>query len=373
MKRPLLLPLVPLYAAGLALRELRLQRGWEPVRRLRYPVISIGNLSTGGSGKTPLAIALATLLSARGVQVDVLSRGYGRRSAVPLRVHLTGSPDDYGDEPPLIAREAGVPVYVSSERFDAGKLGESEWAAQEKSPTSVLGTSMAGDETTSPDYAPVSGHDFNRARIQPKGLGASAPEPPRVHILDDGFQHRQLARDVDLLLLNREDWHDHLLPAGNLRESLHAAKRADVIAIPANDPGFESELRAWGWRSPIWRIRRRMEVPHIEGPVAAVCGIARPDQFFGGLEQAGLTLAFRKAFADHHRYTSQDIDALNQAMRLSAATAILTTEKDRVRMGNLVTSPPLQTVPLRTEIEDETAVLDWLAARLPSPAADVSL
>ena len=84
---PLLLPLVPLYAAGLALRELRLTRGWEPIRRLRHPVISIGNLSTGGSGKTPLAITLARLLSARGFHVDVLSRGYGRNGREPAQVH----------------------------------------------------------------------------------------------------------------------------------------------------------------------------------------------------------------------------------------------------------------------------------------------
>lgn len=321
MKRPLLLPLVPLYAAGLALRELRLERGWEQVRRLGHPVISIGNLSTGGSGKTPLTIALARLLHAKGFRVDVLSRGYGRQSRVPLRVDPTGSPDEYGDEPLLIAREAGVPVYVAAERYDAGRLAEGE---------------------------------------------SSVSDPRHVHILDDGFQHRQLARDVDILLLNRDDWHDHLLPAGNLRESLTAARRATVIAIPASDAGFESDLRAWGWNGPIWRIRRRMEVPRIDGSVAAFCGIARPDQFFAGLEQAGLTIAFRKAFADHHRYTSQDVDALNQAVRSSRVTAVLTTEKDRVRMGNFATSLPLQAVLLRTEIEDETAVLDWLAARLPN-------
>ena len=104
MKRPLLLPFVPLYAAGLQLRELRISRGWEPIRRLRRPVISIGNLSTGGSGKTPFAITLARLLSQRGFHVDVLSRGYGRRSAVPLRVDIDGSADQYGDHKEVWAR-----------------------------------------------------------------------------------------------------------------------------------------------------------------------------------------------------------------------------------------------------------------------------
>src|SRR5215469_7447909 len=132
---------MPLYAVGLRLREMSLQRGWEPTRRLTYPVISIGNLSTGGSGKTPLAIALAKLLSARGFQVDVLSRGYGRRSAVPLRVDLYGSADQFGDEPLLIAREAGVPVYVAPDRYDAGRLAESEWS------TGHVGTLQSGFET----------------------------------------------------------------------------------------------------------------------------------------------------------------------------------------------------------------------------------
>jgi tetraacyldisaccharide 4'-kinase len=328
MKRPLLLPLVPIYAAGVALRELRLRRGWERVRRLCYPVISIGNLSTGGAGKTPLTIALARLLTANGFHVDVLSRGYGRSGKEAVRVDPNGNAEQYGDEPLLIAREAAVPVYVAAERYEAGELAEVD--------------SVAIDEV-------------------------------RVHILDDGFQHRQLHRDVDVLLVNREDWQDRLLPGGNLREGLHAAMRASVIAIPASDVAFESELRDRGWSGTIWRVRRRMEVPQISGPVAAFCGIARPEQFFEGLKAAGLRLVMKKAFADHHRYTSQDVDALNKAIRSSAATAILTTEKDRVRISSVGTSLPLQTVPLRSEIEDETAVLEWLAARLSSRSADASL
>ena len=122
MKRPLLLPLVPLYAAGLALREMRLEHGWEKVRILWYPVISVGNLSTGGSGKTPLVIALAQLLGREGLRVDVLSRGYGRESRDAARVRSDGSAEEFGDEPLLIARRAGVPVWVAAERYEAGSL-----------------------------------------------------------------------------------------------------------------------------------------------------------------------------------------------------------------------------------------------------------
>jgi tetraacyldisaccharide 4'-kinase len=322
MKRPLLLPLVPLYAAGLALRELRIERGWEQVRRLRYPVISIGNLSTGGSGKTPLTIALVRLLAARGFHVDVLSRGYGRSSAVPLRVDVSGSAEEFGDEPLLIAHTAGVPVYVAAERHQAGMLAERE---------------------------ATTGADSSRLR---------------VHILDDGFQHRQLMRDIDVLLLNREDWHDCLLPAGNLREGLDAMKRATVIAIPADDAGLKTDLHARGWTGPIWRIRRRMDVPRIAGPVAAFCGIARPGQFFSGLRAAGITLASHQAFPDHHRYTAHNLETVLSTARSMNAASVITTEKDLVRIGSLASvfppDLPLKTAGLTEEIEDESAVATWI-------------
>src|SRR5579863_1078577 len=266
MKRPLLLPLVPLYAAGLALRDLRLTRGWEPIRRLRYPIISIGNLSTGGSGKTPLAIALARLLSACGFRVDVLSRGYGRKDTAPTRVRPDGTAEQYGDEPLLIARETGLPVYVAAERYDAGRLAESN---------------------ASPDDGSL-----------------------HVHVLDDGFQHRQLHRDIDILLVDCEDWHDQLLPAGNLRETSNATRRASALAIPADDSAFETEPRDWGWTGPIWRVRRRMEIPQVTGPVVAFCGIARPEQFFAGLKAAGVEIADRLAFRDHFSYRAADLNDL---------------------------------------------------------------
>jgi tetraacyldisaccharide 4'-kinase len=326
MKRPWLAPFIPLYAAGAALSNLRFEKGWAPVRRLRWPVVSIGNLSTGGSGKTPLTIALARLLIAQGFRVDVLSRGYGRRSALPLPVNPHGTAEEFGDEPLLIAREAGVPVYVAPRRYDAGLLAEAD-----KDP------------------------DQNQRR-------------PQVHILDDGFQHRQLARDVDILLLNRADWCDTLLPAGNLREPLAAAKRASIVAIPANDPDLEGELRDWGVQVPIWRLHRHMEVPAIEGPAVAFCGIARPGQFFAGLEAAGLHLAARTSFPDHHRYTARDMERLLAEARAVGAEGFVTTEKDAVRLGGLVSSIPadlpIKTARLMIEFADETAALDSLMSLL---------
>jgi len=359
--RALLLPLVPLYRLALAARELRLRWGFEPVRRLRYPVIAIGNLSTGGSGKTPLTIALAKALAQRGFQVDVLSRGYGRQSRLPARVHPDGTAEEFGDEPLLIARETGLPVYVAKQRYDAGLLAESKGTgfSPHTNPANDAGLLV---ESKGTGFSPY----INPANVE----GALAPEGNgrTVHLLDDGFQHRQLARDIDIALLNRHDWHDHLLPAGNLREPLKSIRRATVLAIPADDPRFESELRAWGWQGPIWRIKRTMDVPAIAGPVVAFCGIARPHQFFHGLESAGLTLAARKAFPDHHRYTAADLDELKTSALAAKASALLTTEKDFVRLAKLTaalpSSLPLIAARLHIEIENESTAIDWLVSSI---------
>jgi tetraacyldisaccharide 4'-kinase len=320
--RPFLLPLVPLYRLGLALRERKFQPGSSAIRRLRWPVISIGNLSTGGSGKTPLTIALAKAITARGVHVDVLSRGYGRRSALPLSVDRDGMVDKFGDEPLEIARAAQVQVFVAAERYQAGLLAE---------------------------------------RAASSGL----------HLLDDGFQHRQLARDIDILLLSSADLADHLLPAGSLREALDAAERANVIAIPSDEPEIEAEIKSRGWRAQVWRLHRHMEVPPLAGPVVVFCGIARPEQFFVGLEHAGVALAARFVFRDHHIYTAADLSRIAAGAQKAGATTLLTTEKDRVRLGaladSLPTTLPLQAIPLRIEIENEKAAIDWLVESVRGP------
>jgi tetraacyldisaccharide 4'-kinase len=326
--RRLLVPFVPVYRMALVAREWRLRHGWEAVRRLQHPVISVGNLSAGGAGKTPFVVALARALGKRGWAVDVLSRGYGRKDGHAARVDPAGTADKFGDEPLLIAREAGVPVYVARERYQAGMLAE----------------------------------------------GAADTCSCRVHILDDGFQHRQLDRDVNIVLLNREDWDDRLLPAGNLREPRSAAKRTDVIAIPENDGGLEEELLQWGFKGAIWRVRRRMDVPQVAGPVVAFCGIARQEQFFHGLEAAGLTLAGRMVFSDHHPYSHADVERLGRAARTAGASALVTTLKDRVRLGAVPdTELPILTAGLRVEIEDEERALEWLEGRLRDTARRPSL
>jgi tetraacyldisaccharide 4'-kinase len=321
--RRLLFPLIPFYRLALAWREFRLRSGIEPVRRLRFPVISIGNLSMGGAGKTPLVIALAQALTARGLSVDVLSRGYGRRSKLAARVSHEGSAEDFGDEPLLIARETGAPVYVAAQRYDAGLMAEEE---AEQAATRL------------------------------------------IHLLDDGFQHRQLARDVEILLINSRDWKDWLLPAGNLREPLEAARRSSVIAIPADELELEAALRVWGWTGPVWRLHRIMELPEITGPVAAFCGIARPEQFFAGLEEAGVEVAARFAFPDHFIYTRAALDELVANAKSAGAKTLITTEKDLARLGKmteyLAKTMPLAGARLCIKIENQDEAIDWLIARL---------
>jgi tetraacyldisaccharide 4'-kinase len=332
-ERPLLLPLVPAYRLALAARTLSLRAGFEQFRRLTRPVISIGSLSAGGAGKTPLTIALAKLLVSQGFHVDVLSRGYRRKDSKPARVRPDGSAEEFGDEPLLIARETGLPVYVAAQRYDAGLLAEKD---------------------EQPDRS-------RRA----------------VHLLDDGFQHRQLARDIDIVLVSRSDSREGLLPAGNLREPLGAALRASVAAIPADEPEVESSLRELGWKGIVWRLRRTMRVPSVEGPIAAFCGIARAEQFFHGLESAGLNVGLRATFRDHHPYTIRDLTRLLSSARDVGAAALITTEKDCVRLaplaGLLSDSLPILFARLQVEIEDEAGALQWLESHLKQASKRLSL
>jgi tetraacyldisaccharide 4'-kinase len=411
--RRLLLPLVPLYRLALALRELLLLVA--PARRLRFPVVSIGNLSTGGSGKTPLTIALARALVRRGIRVDVLSRGYGRQGQWIDRVDENGSAEDFGDEPLLIARATGVPVYVAPQRYDAGLQAEADAKAEaeaglpaaqpepndsqlketekteekpadqiETNPSSAApdteGLKTGAEPAESSNDLPPEVAPEEKSPIQ---AAASAAEkeadqkPLHVHLLDDGFQHRQLDRDVNILLLNQRDWTDRLLPAGNLREPREALSRADVLAIPDNEPELEVALHFWGWSGPVWRLSRSMELPAVVSPVAAFCGIAHPDQFFEGLEDNGLDVPLQLTFPDHYPYTVSVLEELIAEARQKEVTAIITTEKDLVRMGNLASlfprSMPLVIARLRVKIEQQQAAIDWLVNRLLPPPPCPSL
>jgi len=317
-----LAPLVPLYAAAVGVKNLAYGKGWARRRQLRGPVVSIGNLSVGGSGKTPLTIRLAQLLHERGVAVDALSRGYGRLSRAVSRVIAGGSAEEFGDEPLLIAQAAGVPVYVGASRYAAGVLAES---------------------------------------------GAAGPV---LHLLDDGFQHRQLARDVDIVVLHAEDFSDRLLPAGRLREEFSSLSRAQIVAMRDEDRDLEPELRRRGFAGSVWWMERRLEVPAVTR-VVAFCAIAREGEFFSGLRAAGIEVRAMRAWRDHHRYTQADIAELVEMRRQHEAEAFLTTEKDLMRLPGewramLESAAPLHAARLVVRLSDEARAIDEVLGFLPA-------
>jgi tetraacyldisaccharide 4'-kinase len=364
MKRPWLLPLVPLYRAALAIKHVFYSLRLSKSQSLQAPVISIGSVSAGGAGKTPVVLLLARLLQEHGLRVDVLTRGYGRTGTGVERVQLdVNSPDRaaaaerFGDEAVLIAARSGVPVYVASERYKAGLLAEAEHAAR---------TSMASDS----DF-----HGADRKTGEVRGRMAGL-----VHLLDDGLQHQRLARTIDVVLLTLRDVHDCLLPAGDLREPWRHALQADILIIRDDEakilmPLLERTTR--GRELPVvWVIRRTLRLQDVscDQPLFAFCGIARPDSFWSMLEAEGLNLRGRLAFPDHHRFTGQDIDAVLSAARRATddsagAAGFLTTEKDRVRLtaaqvARLQQLGPVYSPELAVELLDQQAALQSLLDRL---------
>jgi tetraacyldisaccharide 4'-kinase len=320
----LLTPLQLPYAVVLGVKNLAYERRWLRTCRLGWPVVSVGNLSVGGAGKTPVVLALAEMLRSEGMQVDILSRGYGRRSAIPVeRVETVGDAARFGDEPLLLARTAGVPVYVGASRYAAGCLAEQEASA----------------------HSSVNG----------------------VHLLDDGFQHRKLARTFDIVVLHPSDGAGRLLPAGRLREPLRALRRADLLLLREDDTATEAALERAGILAPRMRLRRELTVPSLAGPAFAFCGIAHPEEFFRQLRSAGVTLSGTLAFRDHHRFTPRDLEAL--VARAKGSAALLTTEKDLVRLSaeartRLSACAPLLSAGLRVRFADAEGLAALLQARL---------
>jgi tetraacyldisaccharide 4'-kinase len=296
-------PLSALYGAGVGLRNALYDRGTLSVRRLQAPVVSIGSISAGGAGKTPFLILLGELLRQRGVAFDVLSRGYGRKTKGVKLVDAAGSAEEFGDEPLLIARKLGVPVIVGEDRFAAGQFAEEKFASQ-------------------------------------------------AHLLDDGFQHRGLARDFDVVLITQRDMHDTLLPTGRLREPHSSLPRASALVFldDASAEGFpvrQGQL--------VWRVARGIVPPQTKEACFAFCGIARPENFYTELDKAGVRVTGTRAFRDHHAYTAQDVEALYRQGQQSGAAAFVTTEKDTVNLGEFAERlRPLHVVAVKMEFEPDS-------------------
>jgi tetraacyldisaccharide 4'-kinase len=314
-------PLTGLYTGATAIRNLLYDRRVLATRRLERPVVSVGNLSVGGAGKTPFVIALGELLLARGIRFDILSRGYGRVTRGVRVVDPGGNASDCGDEPLLIARKLGVPVTVGESRYAAGVVAEQKFDSQ-------------------------------------------------LHILDDGFQHRSLARDFDIVLMTARDFDDRLLPAGRLREPLSALARADAITLPDDLVGQSfsvHELTIENLRQQgklVWRMQRKLNVaPDVASPVA-FCGIARPQQFFAQVHDAGITPAAEVVFRDHHSYHKKDIDRLLAMRSKTGAIGFLTTEKDAVNLGPLQAHlDPLAVASLCLTLDAPNEILNAILAK----------
>ncbi len=319
-------------------------------RRLNHRVISVGNLSVGGSGKTPVVETLARLLRNHGDRPVILTRGYGRRDptegvlVVSDGTRVLEPVTRSGDEPQLLARNVpGVPVLVSADRYIAGLFAEKHFQ-------------------------------------------------PTVSILDDGFQHLQLERDVDLLLVSPADLDDRVLPAGRLREPIDAAQFADAVLVSDADVDIETvaatllhhkAFRIVPYYEPIWRVRKdppyvervdppyvdRVDPPYVDRVgrvlsdpatrVVAFAGIARPARFFNALRSLGYDVARELTFRDHHWYTARDLETIRAAARDVNTDFIVTTEKDAVRCDMDVA-----VLQMTVSIEPAAQFTEWLLGRL---------
>lgn len=321
-------PLSSLYAAVARYRRRSYAAHPDRRRRLAHPVISIGNLAVGGRAKTPLTATIAATLLAHGERPAILSRGYARRIAgddtVVVRdpAGLRADVDRSGDEPMMLARRLdGVAVVISADRYVAGRLAEEQFGCT-------------------------------------------------VHVLDDGFQHFRLHRDLDIVVMAGEDLEDpRTLPFGRLREPLDALRDADAVVALDDAP-----VQGLAPGRPIWRARRALDCARCAEPygalaqpsagsVVAVAGIARPERFFTDLRAAGWPISRTIAFRDHHAYSAGDLAHIFEVARVEGASLVVTTEKDLVRLLPFRPFPlAVAWVPLIVRVEPAETFEQWLVA-----------
>jgi len=298
----LLVPLSLVYSFGVRIRNFCYRAGWLPVDALPRPVISVGNLTVGGTGKTPATLWLAEELARRGYRVAILSRGYHRTASTAVVLEcpeLCSRPpwraEKVGDEPAMMAQLHGQRVGVARKRVEAGQLL------------------------------------LQQGRLD-------------IFILDDGFQHRQLRRDLDLVVLGRE-WEGWLMPAGPFREPRSAVGRAHLYLITGARERWSVFLdrqapgARWffGTLEPrcllAWRGGEWVELPVnllSQARVLAVCAIAQPERFYGMLRENKAQVVGMLEFPDHHRYSLKDWQRICRAAQ--DADWIVTTEKDLVKL-----------------------------------------
>ena len=237
------------------------------------------------------------------------------RRALGQRVRLVdpaGLPREFGDEPLLIARKLQAPVIVGEDRYEAGRFAESKFG-------------------------------------------------PQLHLLDDGFQHRALVRDFDIVLVTPQDAKDQLLPSGRLREALSSLRRADAVALSsgASADSFPVDGKL------VWRVRRGILPQNVPPRPVAFCGIARPQNFVLQLKTANIEPVAEAFYRDHHAYSEQDVRELLALKQRSEAGGFVTTEKDAVNLGGYLSAlSPLAVVPVKMELSDAANAVDTMLQKI---------
>jgi tetraacyldisaccharide 4'-kinase len=340
-----LAPLGTLYGAAMRTRSALYRRGLLKASRLNAPVISVGNITTGGTGKTPLVEWVARALAGEGRKVCILTRGYGRehshsRVVVSDRRTILANVAEAGDEPLLLATTLlGLAAVICDlDRFSAGK-----WATKE----------LAAD----------------------------------VFVLDDGFQHLRLARNLNIVTIDATNpWgRGHVLPYGRLREPRRGLSRADCVVITRADqagnldslreavaqlsherPIFTSRMKVRGLRLLEDHFRGKTDVSDrsIERPIAGFCAIGNPLGFIRQLEGRGYDPSFVQEFPDHHQYDQSDVDALVQKAKRAGARSLITTAKDAVKLRSLSFDLPCYVLEIEIRIDDEDKVLELIRAAI---------
>jgi len=340
MLRWLLAPLAPLYGAAVRLRNHAFGRHPERAERVGVPVVAVGNLTTGGTGKTPVTLQLAEALEAAGWRPGIVSRGYGGRRAVdPMTVAPDADPAETGDEPLMMARRLGPGRVVVGRKRHAAAL-----------------------------------------------RALSLSPAPDLLLMDDGFQHRALHRDLDLLLLDgvRRWGNGRMLPLGDLREPAAGAARASALVVTRGGRAPREEVLAWwarhGSGGPVFwvdfaigALRRldgggRLELPGPgPGPLYAFCALGHPEAFFADLLVAGLTWTGTQAFRDHQTLGPAALERLAAAARAAEAVGLVCTEKDAVKLdlARLPRGLPIWVAEQRVTGADELAA--WVVARVGPP------
>jgi tetraacyldisaccharide 4'-kinase len=326
----LLMPLTWPYKLLFGLQQLVYKKNGFSFHKLSQPVISIGNLTVGGTGKTPIIVDLASRLLTQNIKVGILSRGYKRSKSQSCTVVSDGqgnfaSIEESGDEPLMMAKMLPqAVVIVNQDRFVAGQKAIKDYNCE-------------------------------------------------VLLLDDGFQHWRLQRDSDIVLLDYENppWNDSLLPAGRLREPLSALKRATHVIItkiptqsePAKIQQFDDLINKYAPNCQINVCQFEPSSIHqqIAGkwtevsidklrdlPIVAFCGIAQPNGFFNLLKQLNAKVLHQVAFSDHQYYSKQDIKKLEKQLWETSAEYLVTTRKDLVKLENSSISSRLMALNLKT-------------------------